>query len=553
MAGFNNPLDQTAQTSTAAILAAAMAAITQGGVDPNNMSQLLPHLLQTMQQQQQLSTPAANSKASQHPIVSNKVQDSSYNSNLLSPSSSSSSHKSDQPLAKKQKLSNDSLLFKATNDMEMSEAGQSGEKEARNFLCYWCDFRGRWRSEIIQHMRCHHAREKPYRCSACMYASNWKWDVQKHTKKQHPNNQNAKIVEISDQILFPDLKDLNFFENVKPTLPNNSTPDNSVKKIPSALNLTPPNSSSASSTSSSSSSSSLNSKPIKTNENRGRPKSKHNYQQQQQQPSSRSNEAATSVQQNKSSSKHHSLCCQQCPYVACNLSDLRRHLIVHSNEQPYHCCSCDFKSKWKSDVKKHQRNANHVGPILVGKKAMQKVIENLGLDKNSMVTLYGPNIQVIDNKQCKSNEKLIDEDNIQFKDNSLTFQKNKSNKFVAQPKSVENSMKRKLNESDCEEFEEQGYEDEEDYEQLNEGEDIEDEYEQVLAYNNNNGHYGEEELETEHMGVEDEDEQLIEPLNEEYDENQDEMNNSQFTDDNNNCNEDLIEHNLNSYEEEIDC
>jgi hypothetical protein len=84
---------------------------------------------------------------------------------------------------------------------------------------------------------------------------------------------------------------------------------------------------------------------------------------------------------------------------------LRRHLIVHSNEQPYHCCSCDFKSKWKSEVKKHQRIYNHVGPILIGKKAMQKVIENLGIDKTSIVSLYGPNIDIIDNKQCKSNEK----------------------------------------------------------------------------------------------------------------------------------------------------
>ncbi len=549
--GFST-LDQTSQTSTAAILAAAMTAIAQGGVESNNMSQLLPHLLQTMQQQSVPSTiPGSLKTPQQLPSTNNnnKVQESNYNSNLLSPSSSSSSNsykhvteKSEAPQAKKQKLSNESFLLKATNNvenMDTSDVGLSGEKEARNFLCYWCDFRGRWRSEIIQHMRCHHAREKPYRCSACMYASNWKWDVQKHTKKQHPNNQNAKIIEISDQILFPDLKDLNFFENVKPTLPNNSTPD-SIKKIPSALNLTPPNSSSASSTSSSSSSSSLNSKPVKTQENRGRPKSKHNSQQPQ--ASTFSSEQPVTTQ--TKASKHHSLCCQQCPYVACNLSDLRRHLIVHSNEQPYHCCSCDFKSKWKSDVKKHQRNANHVGPILVGKKAMQKVIENLGLDKNSMMTLYGPNIQVIDNKQCKSNEKLIDEDNIQFKNSGIKFQKNSSNKYLSQPISSEGSMKRKHHaESDCEEFYEQNYDEEEDYEQLIEGEDIEDEYEQVLAYNNNNGMYVDEEVE---------DEELIEPLNEEYNENQDEIN-SQFTDDDNNCNEDLIEENLNELEEEIDC
>lgn len=241
------------------------------------------------------------------------------------------------------------------------------EKEARNFQCFWCDFRGRWRSEIIQHMRCHHAREKPYRCSSCMYASNWKWDVQKHTKKQHPNNVSAKIVEIPDQVLFPDLKDLNFFDSIKQVNGNESPIVNGGAK--KSLNLTPPSSSS----SSTSSISSVSSKPVK--------------------------KANTTLN------------CAQCPYVACNLSDLRRHLIVHSNEQPYHCCSCSFKSKWKSDVKKHQRSSGHIGPILVGKKAMQKVIENLGLSKRDLPT----NIDVIDNRQCKSNEKLIDEEEMNGK------------------------------------------------------------------------------------------------------------------------------------------
>ena len=57
------------------------------------------------------------------------------------------------------------------------------EKEERNFQCRWCDYRGRWRSELIQHMRCHHARDKPYHCSACPYASSWKWDVQVQEQK----------------------------------------------------------------------------------------------------------------------------------------------------------------------------------------------------------------------------------------------------------------------------------------------------------------------------------------------------------------------------------
>lgn len=119
---------------------------------------------------------------------------------------------------------------------------------------------------------------------------------------------------------------------------------------------------------------------------------------------------------------------------------------------------------------------------------MQKVIESLGLDKNSMVTLYGPNIQVIDNKQCKSNEKLIDEDNLAMCKDTVAFHRNKSNKFIQKPIESCSGVKRKQPESDTEEFEEtQHYDDDEDdYEQLNENEDIDDEYEQVLAYNNNN-------------------------------------------------------------------
>lgn len=447
----------------------------------------------------------------------------------------------------------------AVTPTDSDEAMNGGEKEARNFLCYWCDFRGRWRSEIIQHMRCHHAREKPYRCSACMYASNWKWDVQKHTKKQHPNNVNAKIVEIPDQILFPDLKDFNFFENVKPNitppiLPSNSSHNTSatvanVSASPiivnpaqmaspsskkSSLSLTPPNSSSVSSSSSSSSINlSLNkqaSSGIKNHKNLTNTNSSN--QMSKQQPAVSNKPAMNS---GNKASKHHSLCCQQCPYVACNLSDLRRHLIVHSNEQPYHCCACEFKSKWKSDVKKHQRNLNHIGPILVGKKAMQKVIENLGLDKTSMVTLYGPNIQVIDNKQCKSNEKLIDEDNIEFKNCDFNGLKNKSlqnnsNKSISLAKS--NSIKRKRTDYDEDNQQIDGsadylknysknmnseYEDE-DYEQLNEEEEEEeeeadDEYE-VLEYNDYDEHnaqanqYYNEEDENDHIDVDDYNDEL---------------------------------------------
>jgi hypothetical protein len=69
------------------------------------------------------------------------------------------------------------------------------------------------------------------------------------------------------------------------------------------------------------------------------------------------------------------LSCQQCPFAANSMAELRRHLIVHSSESPYHCFNCNYKSKWKCDVKKHMKICNHHGPVLVGRKAMAKVME----------------------------------------------------------------------------------------------------------------------------------------------------------------------------------
>ncbi|CAF0754030.1 unnamed protein product [Didymodactylos carnosus] len=201
------------------------------------------------------------------------------------------------------------------------------EKEERNFQCRWCDYRGRWRSELIQHMRCHHAQLKPYHCSACPYASNWKWDVQKHVKKQHPQDQ-AKIIEIPDKFLF-------------------RTTGTNLKQNSNHKNVTD-----------------------------------ETDQQQPQNDDADYSYFGLDVQQKLTTMKctaDRQLSCQQCPFAANSMAELRRHLIVHSSEQPYHCFNCDYRSKWKCDVKKHMRVCGHHGPVLVGRKAMQKVMESLGL------------------------------------------------------------------------------------------------------------------------------------------------------------------------------
>ena len=204
------------------------------------------------------------------------------------------------------------------------------EKEERNFQCRWCDYRGRWRSELIQHMRCHHARDKPYHCSACPYASSWKWDVQKHVKKQHAHD-TAKIVELPDKYLFQTTLKAKY----------EGTDDRT---------LAPP------------------------------PLTEEDY-----------SFFGADVQEKLSSMKYtrdRTLSCQQCPFSANSMAELRRHLIVHSSESPYHCFNCNFKSKWKCDVKKHMKICNHQGPVLVGRKAMAKVMEVRNSTKKNHLIFY---------------------------------------------------------------------------------------------------------------------------------------------------------------------
>ena len=102
-------------------------------------------------------------------------------------SSSSSSPRPSSPLQQQQRRQAVAAMVAAAHgnanphlrqQQQQQQQQRRIEKEERNFQCRWCDYRGRWRSELIQHMRCHHARDKPYHCSACPYASSWKWDVQ---------------------------------------------------------------------------------------------------------------------------------------------------------------------------------------------------------------------------------------------------------------------------------------------------------------------------------------------------------------------------------------
>ncbi|KAI0990324.1 hypothetical protein GJ496_011460 [Pomphorhynchus laevis] len=182
-------------------------------------------------------------------------------------------------------------------------------KDRSGFTCNWCDYQGRWRSELFQHMRCYHARDKPYHCSACNYSSNWKWDVQKHVRKQHKTktSQSADysidisdvavvpaphVIEIPDKFLF----DLSLTEEYVESF----IKDDSLKnKLYSLLTR------------------------------------------------------CESIYS-----------CELCPHTALTPADHQRHVLIHGDVKPYRCFHCDYDSKWKCDVKKHMISEAHQGLLV---------------------------------------------------------------------------------------------------------------------------------------------------------------------------------------------
>lgn len=47
--------------------------------------------------------------------------------------------------------------------------------------------------------------------------------------------------------------------------------------------------------------------------------------------------------------------CDSCGYKTRWISELERHVRVHSKEKPFKCSFCDFKSKWKGDLNRHMQ------------------------------------------------------------------------------------------------------------------------------------------------------------------------------------------------------
>lgn len=64
-------------------------------------------------------------------------------------------------------------------------------------VCTVCSYRAQNQSKLQNHMT-GHMNLKPFKCPICDHRSNYKWDVRKHLRTQHPNQADRSVVVLSD-------------------------------------------------------------------------------------------------------------------------------------------------------------------------------------------------------------------------------------------------------------------------------------------------------------------------------------------------------------------
>lgn len=241
------------------------------------------------------------------------------------------------------------------------------------YKCTRCEYRARWPSEITQHMK-NHSDEKPYCCPNCTYRSKWKWDVVKHMKRcgggtikdvidtTQKKNRGAP----PNATVMPE-------GNVTPTTPQpQAVAGNSVAyivnttaadgKIKPAIIV--PRDLSASS-SPAVTSAALASALASAQRTRAASPSAS---------ASNLSGSGSGVTQNTSSKnaqhplfrslinqgQHH---CLECPFIGNSPAELKRHMVLHSENKPFICGVCGYSSRWKCDLKKHIKGYSHYNPL----------------------------------------------------------------------------------------------------------------------------------------------------------------------------------------------
>ncbi|KAL8561022.1 hypothetical protein ACOMHN_061721 [Nucella lapillus] len=271
------------------------------------------------------------------------------------------------------------------------------ESSDLKYQCLQCEYKARWPSEIMQHMK-NHSTEKPYGCPYCTYRSKWKWDVVKHLKRCGKGGTIKDVIDYNQKnqqrgappnvTVTPQGSVVQAQQAPSPTPGTSSGEDSApagpgmagdphlpvdphLPTLPAAF-LTPVVSAASAATTAASLSaqdyvsliyqrSKAASEAI-TSAAAPVPGTSASNGPDPAPPSQPEPQPPVVYSSIHNDGQHY---CLHCTFIAGSLAELRRHQVLHSDEKPFTCDECSYSTKWKCDMKKHKEKYKHYGPIRV--------------------------------------------------------------------------------------------------------------------------------------------------------------------------------------------
>ncbi|PRD30293.1 UNVERIFIED_CONTAM: zinc finger protein [Trichonephila clavipes] len=272
--------------------------------------------------------------------------------------------------------------YNFTESRENSETvWKDGKAYQKTLQCKLCDFKAAWPFEMKKHEE-NHRSQKKHPCPLCgMRFEHIAW-LTKHLRRVHQDTPQAKNIAAAFDLLKPTRRRpgkeyaadtvLPMFQEVlKQNNVANNKPQEPPKNSMLSTLLNKPLQPFAS-TSSNKFSVPYKSKAMASAVNMSRQLRISNYYEK-----NSTNEASSMATPSVKSKNVPT--CNVCGYKTRWISELQRHMRVHSQEKPFHCPKCKYHCKWKGDLNRHlmkyhgikvpSSNKKHVIPKLKLKKS----------------------------------------------------------------------------------------------------------------------------------------------------------------------------------------